>query len=671
MKFLSFSPEVTRLRRLARACRAGEVSRHDYRESRRALIEHLMCDASATFEDTVPRFDRDITQRREYSDAVDNGLPVTAGRWSVWWFLLIVFLVIALPVAAFADASIQPVAERDPNPLQSQRLAVEQIHWQVPPALRGDFDQQEVDQFLTQQLAQKKQANAPAAHGFTSTELEEVARLLSALGVHDDQTRLSLADVQDLQAVIGLQKQRRGVSVLQLEQIAQALQQKIRNAGFVLARAYVPAQTVAAQSVTLEVQLGQLADVVVAADATVHDAPIAQAGLDARFAHLLGKAVHRQAVESELNRLNRVPGLTAQGKFVPGQSVGETVLELNVAQARKFGGAVQLDNFGYEPSSETRLGLTGQWSNPTGRGDALSATAVVGLESADQRFGRVSYLAPVWSGRYEAVARLSMGDLQVDSGLSEVLDADLVAAEFGLTDTRHLTRSASSELYYGLGVQEVDYAAPQGADVDQQAWFAAAQWRGHQLWDDAQLSLRGGIGVHMGGLDSNQFDQDEEFYRLRADLAVWKVIGRPFQGLGYDRPAKALLSWRGQLTNTALPAPLRLAASGPQVNRGFAPGLGYDDGMSMHAQLQFDHAYGAWWLFIDSSYGEQLRAKDEWLHQTSLGAGVEASLGAWGNGELSTRFSVGVPVTRVSSLSDDDLGEEDDVQIFWSLRFTP
>ena len=39
MSFIRFSPGVVRLRRVARACKSGELSRTEYRRQRRALID--------------------------------------------------------------------------------------------------------------------------------------------------------------------------------------------------------------------------------------------------------------------------------------------------------------------------------------------------------------------------------------------------------------------------------------------------------------------------------------------------------------------------------------------------------------------------------------------------------------------------------------------------------
>ncbi|MEM7099392.1 MAG: ShlB/FhaC/HecB family hemolysin secretion/activation protein [Pseudomonadota bacterium] len=676
MKFLPFSPEVVRLRRMAKACQAGEVSRHEYRESRRSLIEGLS--VLPNIEDTIPRFDREVTQRRAYATPFEGPAMEKKEGVSWWWLIVALLFAVLLPGMVFAASttkpdsevidSIEPVAQRDPNPLHSKRLDVRQLQWVVPAAVAQELSQDDVDKFLDQALTQKKQANAPAGHGFTHAELEEVARLLSALGIHERDTQLTKADLQDLHAVVTEQKQRRGVSVVQLQEVAQALEEKVHEAGFGLAIAYVPAQKVKEGLVEIHVQLGALADVVVR-DETGQ--PRAEArGLRSRFGHLLGRVVRSDALESELNRLNRIPGMTAQGKFVPGEEVGETVLELNVTETNKFIGAAQIDNYGYEPTGESRLALSGRWNNPRGVGDSVSANLVVGLESADQAHTAVSYTSPVLDGRFDGAIQIHLGNLDVDAG-SGVHEGDLARLEAGLGSAAILTRSKSHELYFGAGVQELDWQPEGASNFEQRSWYATAQYRTHRLWDTARVALRGGLNMHAGRMDTTRFDADRNFFRLGGDVGIWTVIGTPLERLGYQAVAKGSLTLRGQLTNSALPATLRLAATGPQANRGFGPGLGYDDGLTLHGRVQFDHEAVAWWMFVDTGYGEQHRLADEWFHQTSVGLGLETELGRWQQGRLSTRLSIGIPVAQQSSFSGEQPGIDDDVQVFWSLRYAP
>ncbi len=64
MSLMSLSPEVVRLRRIAKACQAGELSRLEYRESRRQVIKKFADGRTALNEDTVPRFDLEATLQR-------------------------------------------------------------------------------------------------------------------------------------------------------------------------------------------------------------------------------------------------------------------------------------------------------------------------------------------------------------------------------------------------------------------------------------------------------------------------------------------------------------------------------------------------------------------------------------------------------------------------------
>lgn len=74
MSLLPLSAEVVRLRRVAKACQAGELSRLEYRESRREVIRKFTAGNNSLNEDTVPRFDLEATLRRGFeAPAMDTG----------------------------------------------------------------------------------------------------------------------------------------------------------------------------------------------------------------------------------------------------------------------------------------------------------------------------------------------------------------------------------------------------------------------------------------------------------------------------------------------------------------------------------------------------------------------------------------------------------------------
>lgn len=655
MSLLTLSPEATRLRRIAKACSAGELSRLEYREARRRVIDQF---AAANFhgdEDTVPRFDLDVTQRRG-AMMVEEVAVVSRQNWLVWMLLCAVLLAgLTLPVwthasqAAVPQVAVQqipPLSERDPNPSTAPRIAVDAVKWAVPHEL-GDLLAVEAELYLTTRLKEIRQQNAPLAHGFSAEELEEVGRYLNAIGVHDRAGELTPGDFEDLGALIAEQKSKRGVSLIQLEQLAQQLQSWVREQGYPLAQAYVPAQSVSAGEVRLDVQLGRLSSISVAG--------AEYSSFERRMADLIGQHVRRDAVETKLNSLNRTRGIRAEVSFVPGAEVGDTEMVLHVKQQQTFTGSVGLDNYGVEDLGEERLQLAGQWNNPRGVGDVLSATAFTTLDPADHQYGEIEYAAPVFDGRYDAAAQLSVADIQLESGTD--IEGDGVLFGLQLTDTQLFTRTQRREIVYEVGLHDFDWDIVPG----QRAWFASASVAGHRLFDERKIALNGSLQALVGGVDDERAGQDSNFWRLRAGVTGWMPFDMPF-----DQRAKLVLDLQLQASADLLPPTLRLGTTGPYANKGFGQGQALlDSGIAVNGALRFDAAVGQWWVFLDSTYGEIEGLSPRWLHLTSMGVGWEAQLLQGDAGSLSSRITLGYPISHKGTGGFDD----DGTQIYWSLQY--
>ena len=99
MNLLPLNAEVIRLRRMAKACQAGELSRSEYRQTRREVISGFVSRAGVTFDDTVPRFDAEVTQRRMPAE-----LPVTrkSSASSLFWLGLAAIVVVGLTLPLWA-----------------------------------------------------------------------------------------------------------------------------------------------------------------------------------------------------------------------------------------------------------------------------------------------------------------------------------------------------------------------------------------------------------------------------------------------------------------------------------------------------------------------------------------------------------------------------------------
>ncbi len=642
MSLLQLSPEANRLRRIAKACAAGELTRLEYREARRAMIDKFVCGQERHSEDTQPRFDLDITQRRP-AVAIGDDEQAASPNWMLWTAVVLLLAALALLPMTVLAADIPPVAERDPNPATAPRYDVAQVR---VTGLEEEIDEAEVATFVAARLSELKAENATLDHGFNAAELEEVARYLKAIGLHDEDTRLNLRDLEDLQALVAAQKRRRGVSLVQLEALAGLLQVWVREQGYPLARAYVPAQSVDGTDVTLGVSLGRISAITVSGE---------QGGaIEERFAELLGSVVSRDAVETRLNLFNRTRGMRAQAGFVPGSEVGTTEMVLDLQQYQRFAGFIQLDNHGVEPLGEERVTLQGQWNSPRGVGDVLSAKAFSSVDPADHQYLEVGYLTPIMNGRFESHATLRWADLRLDE---YDVEGDGLLFDAKLTDTRQFTRTKRREYSYGVGLHDLDWDFVDG----QRAWFVHAGADGHRLWDAERVAAEASLQALVGGVDDERFGQDGEFWRVRAALDAWRPVSLPW----IDTRAKLTLGGRWQLADDALPPTLRLAGTGPQTNRGFEHGEALlDQGVNLQATLRFAAPRGDWWLFVDGIYGER-NDTDAWTRLTSVGLGWEAQLLDDGHGSLVTRLTVGYPVAHESSGGFED----DGTQIYWMLRY--
>jgi hypothetical protein len=247
MSLMKLSPETVRLRRIAKAHAAGEFSLHEYRQARRDVITNF-CPVNLHDDDTQPRWE---TPQPGVTPAAKIRKRRITGRLLV--LCMFVLLLVALfATRAFAAVEIPPVAERDPNPLTSNRIAIEHVevrNFEVLPGITADA----VDAVIAEKLIEVLRRHALGEHGFTNLELAELGRFLNALGAHDTTTELSGRDAADLTALISEQKKRRGLSILELEEVAPALQAHYRETGYFLAVALVPAQVVVDAAVVFEV----------------------------------------------------------------------------------------------------------------------------------------------------------------------------------------------------------------------------------------------------------------------------------------------------------------------------------------------------------------------------------------------------------------------------------
>jgi len=644
MSLMKLAPESVRLRRIARACAAGEFSAEEYRSARREVITNFV-PAELDDDDTQPR------QTATAPEQVQRERP-RSGHGRMWLLLVLGLgaLVAASGVLAQTAVSIPAVADRDPNPVTSPRLLVNAIAVRNFTPLRG-ITEAEVAERIDEKLTALRQQQQPGEHGFTPGELEEIGKLLNALGVHEGDLQLSMKDAADLQALIIDQKEKRGVSIAELEEVARSVQQLYRDAGYFLAVAYVPEQDVADANVDIEVLPGILGGVQVQGDGS------AVAG---RFEDLVGQPLTEEVVTTRLYALNQAPGLDAQVSFEPGEQVGETLLNLEVIPQQSWAGALAVDNYGDQGTGEQRLRADARVLNPTGRGDVVDFGLLTSLQGADQIYGYLGYSTPL-AGQNHLSGRLAFTQFEADlTDSAQRADSDGWLFDMALDRVLRQARARGLSYRLGGGYHRLNWdgQAPQ-PNGTQDVFFASAGLNTHVVWDSVRIAADASLAFEAGAINGATFaGQDSEYWLLSMDAFAW----HPLDISLLPGEQKISAEFHGQLAASELPSSKRFALGGNLAVRAFQRDAYLaDSGGLLRLDLGTPLSVGELSLFADAAYGDTLNDDDaNWGYLSGVGVAWNVT---WSG--LESRLSWAYPLASNGSGELDD----DGTQIFWSFSY--
>jgi len=182
----------------------------------------------------------------------------------------------------------------------------------------------------------------------------------------------------------------RDLTLDDLNQAAAEITRLYRARGYPVARAYVPAQTIRDGVVELAVLEGRYGELSVRVDAALSG----RLADEAVRALRPGEVIAEDALDRALLLLDDLGGVAARGTLRPGARPGTADLVIDVTGTPRLGGTLSADNFGSELTGRYRLGAGFHAHNLAGRGDTLSARALV-AERADLAYGQVAYDVPL------------------------------------------------------------------------------------------------------------------------------------------------------------------------------------------------------------------------------------------------------------------------------------
>lgn len=410
-------------------------------------------------------------------------------------------------------------------------------------------------------------------------------------------------------------------TLAELQTLIERITRFYREHGYLLARAYLPAQDIKDGVLEVAVLEGKLGRVDLR-----NSSPLAETTLNVPLSGLQkGEILSQRPLERSLLLLSDIPGVEVKSTLKPGASVGVSDLLVDVAPGRKITGNLGFDTFGNRYTGEFRGSAAVNLNNPFNIGDQLSLYGM-GTDEA-MSFGNASYQLPV--GPWGTRAGAGYTDLRYELGRefsSSKADGDVkVVNAFAL---HPVVRSRNFSLYGHLG-----YDNKQLSDRT----ITTKTKRSIDVWT---LSLNGNSrdGLLGGGITSyaasylvGHLNKEEDDTAKSSDgYGKWALNLLRLQQVA-DKTS-LYLSYTGQFANQSLDSSEKFILGGAYGVRAYPQGEGIgDEGYLFTSELRRDLPVsvlpGLWQAvtFIDHGYVKSKLAGED--DRALTGAGIGLNVG--------------------------------------------
>ena len=414
----------------------------------------------------------------------------------------------------------------------------------------------------------------------------------------------TLLDTATLHALVA-DAQGQTLTLTQLGELAARITSAYQNKGYPLARAFIPAQTIASGIVRIEVIEASYGKISLDNRSRIKDDL-----LQAILAPLQsGQAVDQKRLDHALLLVSDIAGVVVGAILKPGEVVGTSDLLVNITPGPAVTGNGVLDNYGDRNTGRARIGGSVIVFNPLQHGDVLSVSGLSsgsGLNNA--RLGYETLLngqGTRLGGAYSAL-RYAMGKPLA------ALQANGSAQVASLWTKHPLLRSRDVNIYGQLqfdSLQLRDHLDASAIKTDRDL----ENWTLSLAGDSRDTLLSGGINTWSLGWTAGRVGfgnaaaqlADAETAGTQGGFSKWNANLARMQSLS---PKNTLyFAFSGQWANTNLDASQKMSVGGPYSVRAYDTGsLSGDTGYLTTVELR--HALGTalggqWQLvaFVDAA----------------------------------------------------------------------
>jgi len=455
------------------------------------------------------------------------------------------------------------------------------------------------------------------------------------------------------------------LALADLQAMAARITEHYHRHGYFVAQAYLPAQEIVGDSVTIAVSEGRYGNVKLR-NSTNLSAGLAQRPLEGLNA---GDVIANEPLQTRLLRLSDLPGVKVSSTLVPGAAPGTSDLLVDVTPGRRVTGSIDADNAGNRYTGEYRIGGTVYVNNPLGLGDVASLRALT--SGSGLFYARAAY--QIQLGRAQVGAAYSWLDYELSKEF-EPLQAHGDAQIASLFARYPLIRSRNHNLYAQLAYDhktfkdEVDLfqsVTERNSDVlmpslygDHRDRFGGGGLSSWSLtWSTGELDIETPAAL---AVDDATARSNGHFDKLAFNAARLQRLGGPFS---------LYAAVGGQFASKNLDVSEKMELGGMNAVRAYPEGEAYaDEGIvgTLEARMDLPKFWasqpGYMQLIGLVDAGSVKIAKNPWTagdnRRTLSGAGVGATWSDPGNFTIRTYYALKLG-------SEDALSAPDKSGRFW------
>lgn len=582
------------------------------------------------------------------------------------------------------DLDVPAVRDRSPDPTSGPRLAVSEFR------IQGlvEFPELGITREALSNLVESIRfiimgEGKLLESGYTIDELGEISDLLVDIEEETLDRHVSPLEVQKLVWLIREQRGKRGVTLGQIETVANKITRFYRERGFILAKAFIPKQHVRDGVVNLTLLLGVLGEVSIKGN-NMYDADL----LRSVFDDLLTNPITNNMVEEKLFIINAFPGITVDGYFEPGSQVGDTRLNINVKNEARYNTNVRMDNHGTDESGLYRGYADFQVNNLLGIADHMKFSVLQAKVPSNTTYWQMAFESNLFSPHFRSSIELSRNQFVVDQ--SEIAQSINLHGEVNVVGiyAKYIQESGRRENSgYELRYQTIESDLQVGdlPDInnalDEKLIHYSIEYSMDYLDDDHKRLHDGSIKYTRGEFSFGaENGQDESYDILSADYTLLTFLKIPFT----KSTSRLIFRSNLQYSGTNLSSIARFSLAGPTRVRGFSPSFfTADDALYLGTDWIFNspdildfqigminlQKFAKPYVFVDYAYGQQyaiLSGEENATGQLAdLGIGLQFSHGYNFSGNLQLGYKI-----LDQFANTDQQPDADSVRVLFDMQYS-